>query len=184
MTQSVIIEIPAELFALAESSSYGGEINLEPFEFGPDCYTPTHTFTWEISISNVGGAFLITGFVSGRVITACARCLEEASFDIRGEIEGYFIIEGEGEPPDDMEKDEFDILPEDNRIDLYPLIMAAIFVELPLIPLCKEDCAGICLRCGANLNDGSCDCTPEDSQHDGGVNPDNPFAALQNLKFD
>ena len=184
MTQSLIIEIPAELFAPAESSSYEGEIDIESFDFGPDSYVATRPFTWNITVSNVGGAFLLTGFVSGRVLTSCARCLEEASFDIQGEIEGYFIIEGEGEAPDDMEQDEFDILPEDNRIDLYPLIMAAIFVELPLIPLCKEDCAGICPRCGANLNEGPCDCDPEDLHHDDGINPDNPFAALQNLKFD
>lgn len=184
MTQSIIIEVPAELFAPAESSLYEGKIDVEPFDFGPDFYTPVRPFTWNITLSNVGGAFLVTGSVSGQVITSCARCLEEASFEIQGEIEGYFIIEGEGEPPDDMEKDEFDILPENNRIDLYPLIMAAIFVELPLIPLCKEDCAGICSHCGTNLNEGPCDCTPEESQHDDGINPDNPFAALQNLKFD
>ena len=186
MTQGLIIEIPAELFAPAESSLYEGTIEVEPFDFGPDSYTAAYPFTWNVTVSNVGGAFLITGSVSGGVVTSCARCLEAASFEIQGEVEGYFIIEGEGEPPDDREKDEFDMLPEDNRIDLYPLIMAAIFVELPLIPLCREDCAGICLRCGANLNKSSCDCncTSEDLQHENDINPNNPFAALKNLTFD
>lgn len=180
----LIIEIPAELFAPAESFSYEGELALESFEFGPDEYRAARPFTWNASITNVGGALLVGGTVKGEVITACSRCLEDATFDVSGEIEGYFLIEGEGEAPDDMEEDEFDVLPEDNMLDLEPLIRAAIYVELPLIPLCREDCAGLCPTCGANLNDGPCACTPDVPEEDDGINPNNPFAALKGLKFD
>ena len=57
--------------------------------------------------------------------------------------------------------------------------------ELPLVPLCDEDCKGLCPTCGANLNEGPCGCEKE--QSDG---PDecelakNPFAALANFSFD
>ena len=65
------------------------------------------------------------------------------------------------------------------------LVVAAIVFELPLVPLCDEDCKGLCPTCGANLNEGPCGCEKE--QSDG---PDefelakNPFAALANFSFD
>ena len=65
------------------------------------------------------------------------------------------------------------------------LVVAAIVFELPLVPLCDEDCKGLCPTCGANLNEGPCGCEKE--QPDG---PDefelvkNPFAALANFSFD
>lgn len=181
---SLVIEIPAELFAPAESFSYAGELAISSFEFGPDEYRAARPLSWNASITNVGGALLVSGTVKGQVTTACARCLEDATFDVEGEIEGYFLIEGEGEAPDDMEEDEFDVLPEDNKLDLEPLILAAVYVELPLIPLCREDCKGICPTCGANLNEGPCDCVPDASDEDDGINPNNPFAALKGLKLD
>lgn len=180
---SLVIEIPSELFAPAETASYAGSFDPEEFEFGPDLYKAQGPFSWNVAITNVGGAFLVSGTISGRVTTACSRCLEDASFDVEGEVEGYFLIEGEGDAPEDMEEDEFDILPEDNMLDLEPLLRAAIYVELPLIPLCKEDCAGICPQCGANLNDGPCSCEPQDEEDDD-VAANNPFAALKGLKFD
>ena len=181
---SLVIEIPAELFAPAESFSYAGELAISSFEFGPDEYRAARPLSWNASITNVGGALLVSGTVKGQVTTACARCLEDATFDVEGEIEGYFLIEGEGEAPDDMEEDEFDVLPEDNKLDLEPLILAAVYVELPLSPLCREDCKGICPTCGANLNEGPCDCVPDASDEDDGINPNNPFAALKGLKLD
>lgn len=183
MMDSLVIEIPSELFAPAESSSYAGEFEIGEFDFGPDTYKAPSPFSWSISITNVGGALLVSGNVSGKVVTSCSRCLDDASFDIDGEVEGYFLIEGEGEAPSDMEEDEFDVLSEDNHLDIEPLLRAAIYVELPLIPLCREDCAGLCPQCGANLNEGKCSCVIEETSDDD-VNPNNPFAALKGLKFD
>ena len=180
----LVIEIPSELFAPAESSSYAGEYSVGTFEFGPDEYFAQKPFTWDVRITNVGGALLVSGSIRGELTTSCARCLSDVVLDISGEVEGYFLIEGEGEAPDDMEEDEFDVLPEDNKLNLEPLLLAGIYVELPLIPLCREDCAGICPTCGANLNDGACGCAAEDPAEGEGVNPNNPFSVLKGLKFD
>jgi uncharacterized metal-binding protein YceD (DUF177 family) len=44
------------------------------------------------------------------------------------------------------------------HIDLAPLTREALLLNLPLAPLCREDCAGLCPRCGADLNAGPCGC--------------------------
>ncbi len=49
---------------------------------------------------------------------------------------------------------------EQDFIDLSPLVHDAVFLELPLAPLCRPDCKGLCAQCGADLNEGECDCPP------------------------
>ena len=46
----------------------------------------------------------------------------------------------------------------DDTIDLGPLVRDAVVLELPMAPLCREDCAGLCPQCGANRNEGDCGC--------------------------
>ena len=47
-----------------------------------------------------------------------------------------------------------------DRIDLAPLARETLLLELPLAPLCREDCAGLCPECGADRNAGPCGCAP------------------------
>lgn len=180
MMDSIRIQIPDELFAPAESSHFEGEYKLEVLKAGPDLYTFEAPLAWEVDITNTGDALLVSGTVEGDARTSCARCLGAADVSLFGEVEGYFLITG-GDAPEDMEDDEFDVLPEDETIDLVPLLNAALLVDVPLVPLCTEDCKGLCLTCGADLNKGDCACS-EDPYAD--VDPLNPFAALKGLTFD
>lgn len=181
---SIRIHIPNELFAPAESSHFEGEVEVPVLKAGPDLYTFEGPLAWQADITNTGDAFLVAGTVDAVAKTACARCLEEVAFDLMGEIEGYYLIGGEdAEAPEDMDDDEFDVLPEDNAIDMLPLIQAAVLLELPLIPLCDDDCKGICPTCGANLNNEPCTCdnSAEDAAFE---DAKNPFAALKGLSFE
>jgi hypothetical protein len=60
-------------------------------------------------------------------------------------------------------------------LDLSDAIREAVLLEIPIKNLCAEDCRGLCLECGANLNVGSCDCrrTPQDQR----------WSALRELSF-
>lgn len=176
------IKVPEGLFASAESSSFAGTYALESLEAGPDIYTFAAPLSWDVLVSNTGGALLVTGSVRGTGQTSCGRCLDPVDVDINGEIEGYFLIEGEETTFEEGEEEEFDILGEDNTIDLIPLIEAAILVELPLMPLCQEDCKGLCPDCGANLNTESCNCAEARAEADAEFEAaKNPFAKLREL---
>ena len=56
------------------------------------------------------------------------------------------------------EGDEEAYLIEDDFIDLAPLVHDAIFLDLPLAPLCREDCKGLCPFCGIDRNEATCEC--------------------------
>lgn len=179
--ESIRIHIPNELFAPAESSHFEGTIDLPLLKAGPDIYTFSVPLEWQIDITNTGDALLVAGTVEGDAKTTCARCLEDVELPVTGEIEGYFLLGGQdAAAPEDMEEDEFDFLPEDNAIDLTELIVAALLVEVPLVPLCDDNCKGLCATCGANLNEGPCGCAAPEPDPDFEL-AKNPFAALKDL---
>lgn len=181
----LVIDVPAELFAPAESSSFEGTYDMGEFDFGPDHYKTVGTMQWNAFVSNVGGALLVTGSITGVVATECSRCLDEVEYDVNGELEAYLIIPGESEAPEDMDEDEFGYLPESNQLDFEPILRAAVLVDLPYVPLCAEDCKGLCPQCGANLNDGPCGCKPvEDDVARTDSGKPSQFAALKNFKFE
>ena len=99
------IQIPAELFAPAESSHFEGVWDLQTLQAGPDAYRFEQPVQWHADVTNTGDALLVTGLARGTALTDCARCLEQAEFDLAGEIQGYFLIQNESEVPEDMEGD-------------------------------------------------------------------------------
>lgn len=184
---STLIQIPNELFAPAESSHFEGEYRIDRLEVGPDEYVFEAPLTWQVDVTNTGEAFLVIGKVEGEAVTLCGRCLEEVRISLQGEVDGYYLIDpASAEDIEDLEGDEYDVLGENDTIDIEVPLRAAILLEIPAVPLCDEDCQGLCLECGANLNEGPCDCAPasEEEAADDGVNPNNPFAVLKSLKLD
>jgi uncharacterized protein len=89
--------------------------------------------------------------VSGRVGTfwtgACRRCLEP----VEGPLE-VNVRELYQHHPKDTEAFTF----QGELLDLEPMVREAVLLELPLAPLCRPDCAGLCPECGANRNLGDC----------------------------
>jgi len=179
----VSITLPVELFAPAESSHYEGTLDMPVLKAGFDLYSLTEPITWEVDITNTGDAFLVAGTTEATGVCGCARCTEDAVVDFFGEIEGYFIIDGEEIDDEEYEDVDYQVLPEDKTIDLEPLIVGALLLDAPVIPLCNDDCRGLCPQCGHNLNDGPCDCAPEEPLPPE-ERPDNPFAALKDYKFE
>ena len=62
-----------------------------------------------------------------------------------------------GAEPDD--EDAYPLV--DDEVDLSDLVRDAVVLELPLAPLCRQDCAGLCATCGADRNEDPCECQPE-----------------------
>lgn len=101
--------------------------------------------------------------IDTRVAAECSRCLSEAEYPIDMEAEVNLLTEDSLSWEDDF--DSFVI--EDDKINLVEIASLEILQELPIQPLCQEACEGLCPRCGANLNQGLCNCQEEtDSRFD------------------
>ena len=84
----------------------------------------------------------------------CARCLEETLQTLKTSGEKY--IAGLGEDKDDGEN--FYISETDGVLDLDLFIVEFLGLSVPYRYLCFEECAGLCHKCGKNLNEGGCSC--------------------------
>ncbi len=97
----------------------------------------------------------VHGSCSGRARGSCRRCLESLELAIAEDIGILFdpkTAEGEG----DLTVYALD--PDADELDLRGPLRELLQLAVPAYPLCREDCAGICPECGANLNEVSCGC--------------------------
>ena len=108
--------------------------------------------------------FRLAGKAQAELELQCSRCLEpflmpvDSSFDLR------FLPATEMVADDEREVQEEDLETSyyrDDQIDLNELLREQFYLALPMKPLCREDCKGLCAQCGTNLNTGTCACAPE-----------------------
>jgi uncharacterized protein len=109
----------------------------------------------DLHITNVSGMARFTrtsqGLLAdvqfaGVVHGECVRCLDEVDVSLATKFNELYAFDGHSETESDL------IIPEDRDIDLGPLVREYILLDMPINPLCKPDCLGICLNCGKNLN--------------------------------
>jgi uncharacterized protein len=105
--------------------------------------------------------FQLVGGVTTTLELPCSRCLEpftlpvDGGFDLRYQPHTANTGEGEREiEEDDLTTAFYD----DDQIDLRQLMREQFYLALPMKPLCRDDCKGLCAICGTNLNRETCDC--------------------------
>ena len=108
-----------------------------------------------MTVSKAEDKLHVTGETTIRLIIPCDRCLED--------VENTFHITIDRSVNPNTESDGIEDVDELSFIDGYmldvdKLIMDEIVVALPTKVLCKEDCKGLCSKCGADLNYGECGC--------------------------
>ncbi len=99
----------------------------------------------------VSDGLLATGTVDGAWEGPCRRCLRPVQGTLNVDVQELFES-----TPRDGESYQLG----HDRVDLEPLARESLILDLPLVPLCKDDCLGLCATCGIDLNEGSCECLP------------------------
>lgn len=104
--------------------------------------------------------FLLRGRLRGALLTVCGRCLDPAVLPLDVPIAvTYAEAEDNEDPEDSPDASAGDVLPfQDGVIDLTGEIRDEILLALPMAPLCRADCRGICSVCGGNRNSAPCNC--------------------------
>ena len=124
----------------------------------------------DLRLESVMEGVLVSGVATVPLTGECGRCLEAVSDTLTVDLQELFAYpeSGAAEAPDeDLARMEGDLL------DLEPVLRDAVVLALPLTPLCRQDCGGLCVECGERLDD-----LPQDHAHDA---PDPRWAALQAL---
>jgi uncharacterized protein len=133
----------------------------------------------ELRLESVMEGVLVTGTARATAEGECVRCLEPVELELEADFQEMFSYPDAddrgrpvAEPGDDAEDDEDRLFVEDGLIDLEAVLRDAVVLALPMQPVCREDCPGLCAECGARLAD------DPDHHHDA---VDIRWAALQGL---
>ena len=118
-----------------------------------------------LELSNVDSGISVRGQLRVPLELECSRCLgvfeQTLQFEVNEDCALHQIDapESYAEGPD--EPCQIPLL-NDDELDLTELVRQLIAMHLPLRPLCRDDCLGLCPRCGQDLNEGSCTCDEDD----------------------
>lgn len=165
-----LIDLDALGLTVGEGRRLEPTVRLEGLEFGGERYRPEPAeipVRLEVSRINAGGWALRLAFeatLEGR----CMRCLEAARPVLAIDAREVDQPEGEGgaESP----------YVEDGELDIGAWARDALALAVPAQVLCREDCAGLCPKCGVNLN--------EDPSHEHEPDRDPRWSKLDELRFD
>jgi uncharacterized protein len=100
----------------------------------------------EVQLEDVSDGVLVTGAVTAPLIGECARCLDEFTSSTQVRFCELFAVQA-------SESEDDGYLLDGDLLDLEPALRDVLVLELPLSPLCREDCPGLCSRCGVKLAD-------------------------------
>jgi uncharacterized protein len=134
-----------------------------------------------VKFTNLNGRMRAEGNVQADVRLRCSRCLDEFRTPVAAPLDEMFVqtydvTSGLPLPRAEGEDEEVFAINRNHIVDLSELVRQTLLVNLPLQPLCRDACAGLCPQCGKNWNEGPCDCPTETL--------DPRFAALADLLED
>ena len=117
-----------------------------------------------IDIYRVGQKYVLKGIFKGALRVVCDRCLDTYSQEVRSDFNSFLIP-----APEDTERVELELMEDDmevffikdDEIDLRDIIREQLYLSLPIKCLCRENCLGLCAKCGCNLNEKACECVNE-----------------------
>jgi len=106
-----------------------------------------------VRVIRIQAGLLVQGAVETQVRLECVRCLEPLALPITLELEERFGLAGASRGQDVTY-----VVNDDGWLDLVPLLREQAWVAMPMKPLCRPNCKGLCAQCGANLNLEPCVC--------------------------
>ena len=149
------------------SVSFSTSVDLSDLCYGVS-YPVSEPVMAEGTVRNTAGVLVMTGEISTCIHGICDRCANTFDRDVRIPIDVVLVTEMANEE----NEDEWVFPLEGDSADLDDIVRTVFVLNLDSKLLCKEDCRGLCHRCGKNLNDGPCNCQKE---------LDPRFAALKQL---
>ena len=134
------------------SFDYEPDVSDLDFETVTGYYSPLKA---KGSIKNEAGVLTLRAELDCGLVCVCARCLEEFEKHIELHTEAVIAEEAQDEDNPDI------FFLDGDYIDVDEVIVTAFVLNMDQRFLCREDCKGLCDKCGKNLNDGPCDCKAE-----------------------
>lgn len=164
------------------------QVRFEPFHWQETCVIPAASLerpeltqlspvSWNGRIHFAEPGYLLKARYQYEQSFTCNRCLQPIVQPVTGDLELVIFVA----PPrplggeQELQEDDMGVLYlQDENLETEPLLIEQLQLNIPMKPLCRPDCAGLCPTCGADLNLGACGCPS--------ASPDPRWSGLQALK--
>ncbi len=141
----MIIDL-SDLMEVGSKREYVKELNVDHIDYRNKEIEIDGPLKVKLQVLKAEQSFVLTGNIKGNLILQCSRCLKEFSYPIEVEISDELFIEE---------------LEDLHNVNVFPILVSDIILEIPIKPLHDENCKGLCSVCGQDLNEGECDCEEE-----------------------
>ena len=149
------------------SVPFSVSVDLSDLLYG-ETYPVSEPVLAEGVVRNTAGVLVMTGSLHTTIHGVCDRCASDFDRFVEFPLDVVLVTELSNEE----NEDEWVFPLEGDSADLEDIVRTVFVLNMDSKLLCKEDCKGLCCRCGKNLNDGPCNCQKE---------LDPRFAALKQL---
>jgi uncharacterized protein len=127
----------------------------------PEEVTDATPLRGRVHLLRTDRGILVEGQLSGSVVVPCSRCLADVTVPVVVEVEDIFhptvdVVRGTFIEVD--EEDAALLIDEYHILNLSEVLRQNLLLAVPMQPLCRPDCAGLCPTCGQDLNQGPCQC--------------------------
>jgi DUF177 domain-containing protein len=165
---------------VAAGLSLSGEVTAEELGLSEADAVIRAPLAVSMDLAKADGLITVTGVVEGTIVRQCVRCLREYDDPLVFSIRAAYAPEAKtaqrhpkqadpkktrlasvkaGEESDEELGDQYHY--QGDHVELAPMVREHVILAAPMQPLCKEDCAGLCMSCGKDLNEGPCLCAAE-----------------------
>lgn len=146
--------------AVGAAREYHVQERLSPAEDG---FVLTAPVEGSVRLTRTQRGVLVTARLHSTAEQACCRCLEQVASPVVLSIKEEFLQTldiATGLEVNAPKDDPAVLIDDHHEISLDDLLRQYLLTELPMHPLCRSDCRGLCPRCGHNLNESLCACAP------------------------
>ncbi|MEK6751020.1 MAG: DUF177 domain-containing protein [Chloroflexota bacterium] len=154
-------------FVIHEEIGYNHDF---PFEFEKIILGDDFELRHFEGIANVGKTpqgLILQGDFSAETTLNCVRCLTDFDHELDWSFTELYAFDQRSETEEGL------LIPDDAHLDIAEMLREYALLEVPINPICKPGCRGLCAECGQNLNEKDCGHRSEQS--------DSPFAKLKDL---
>ena len=159
----MIIDVSSILKEFGGKISFDDKTEISDLNFGGSDYRFSEPLSVKGGVSNTGGALSLKADVSGVMTTQCARCMKDIDVPIEFTISETLMRSDEVDGDlGTVSEDDDVIVFEGNTVNLDEIIENNLIMNLSPRYLCRDDCKGLCPKCGKDLNEEICDCKDDE----------------------
>jgi uncharacterized protein len=143
-------------FLLNKNVGYSRNFEFEIPHTVVDGDLEVQNLTGTLHATRTGQGVYLHGALTASTIAECVRCLDEFDLVLTAELDELFVY-----PPQKDVEPELTIS-EEAILDLNPILRELFILDIPIQPVCRTDCKGLCPVCGENRNEQQCEHPEED----------------------